>query len=377
MRFTGPLLYIVVSRLASRICAGMVLISLFFAGNARAQDAGAPPTHDRTSSLSWIRMPGAESCVPTQELARDVEVRLARTVFVSASQADVSIEGRIDRKGAPNHWHATIILRDSKGATVGTRELDRVDASCSGMNEQLALVIAVMIDPDAALARHTTPAPTPPPTSTAPPPPPPPPPVEQTKPTPPPIETKTLEPKHPQKKAEPWFFEASAAAFGEVGLTPNPGFGLGVSTLLEAPHIPIALDGAAAIFFDSTASASGAASTSFTLGYLSGGLCPLRFRNDRLQVFGCLISQLGLLRAESQGFATQTGDKLAFLYNIGLEARASLRIAGPFALRTGISWVVPLIRFPFDYENGNTSTQIFQVAPVALMGDLGIGFEFP
>ncbi len=378
MRFSRPLLYIVVSRLANLVCAGMVLISLFFAGNARAQDAGASPAHDRTSSLSWIRMPGAESCVPTQELARDVELRLARTVFVSASQADVSIEGRIDRKGAPNHWHATIILRDSKGATVGTRELDRVDASCSGMNEQLALVIAVMIDPDAALAHHTSPTPTPnpPPTATTPLPPPPPP-IEQKNPTPPPIETTTPEPKHPQKKAEPWFFEASAAAFGEVGMTPNPGFGLGVSTLLEAPHIPIALDGAAAIFFDSTANASGGASTSFTLGYLSGGLCPLRFRNDRVHVFGCLISQLGLLRAESQGFATQTGDKLAFLYNIGLEARASLRIAGPFALRAGVSSVVPLIRFPFDYERGNQRVQIYQVSPLAVTGDLGIGFEFP
>ena len=90
-----------------------------------------------------------------------------------------------------------------------------------------------------------------------------------------------------------------------------------------------------------------------------------------------MISQLGLLRAQSEGFATQTGDKLAFLYNIGLEARASLRIAGPFALRAGVSWVVPLIRFPFDYDRAGTSAQIFQVAPIALVGDLGIGFEFP
>ncbi|MEO8877528.1 MAG: hypothetical protein ABI461_18175, partial [Polyangiaceae bacterium] len=70
-------------------------------------------------------MPGAESCVPTQELAREVEIRLGRPVFVSASQADVSIEGHIDRRASQNHWHATIILRDAKGATLGTRELDR------------------------------------------------------------------------------------------------------------------------------------------------------------------------------------------------------------------------------------------------------------
>jgi hypothetical protein len=362
----------------------MVLISLLFARNAQAQDAA---THDRTSSLSWIRMPGAESCIPTQELARAVELRLARTVFVSASQADVSIEGRIDRKGAANHWHATIILRDSTGATIGTRDLDRVDASCSGMNEQLALVIAVMIDPDAALSHPAPPPPIPTTTPTQNPNPPPTPtatttpqnspPTEKQN---PPAETKApaTESKSPTKKADPWFFEASAAAFGEVGMTPNPGFGLGVSSLIEAPHVPIALDGAAVIFFDSTANADGAtASTSFTLAYLSGGLCPLRFRDDRLHLFGCLISQLGLLRAQSSGSATETGDKLGVLYNIGLEGRASLRIAGPFALRAGISAVVPLIRFPYDDDRAGQSVQLFQVAPVALTGDLGIGFEFP
>jgi len=164
-------------------------------------------------------------------------------------------------------------------------------------------------------------------------------------------------------------------------MTPNPGFGLGVATLLEAPHIPIALDGAAAIFFDNTATATGAdgkiATTTFTLAYLSGGLCPLRVRTDRFHAFGCLISQLGFLRARNEGYATQVDDKLAVLYNFGLEGRASLRIAGPFALRAGVSWVVPLIRFPFDYDRGGSSTPLFQVAPVALSGDLGLGFEFP
>jgi hypothetical protein len=374
------LLYIEARALGFAGALGMVLISLLFAGNALAQDTTAPATHDRTSSLSWIRMPGAESCIPTQELARAVEARLARAVFVSASQGDVSIEGRIDRKGAANHWHATIILRDSKGATIGTRDLDRVDASCSAINEQLALVIAVMIDPDAALS-HPTPPPASTTTTPAPSPPPAPTPTTTT-PNPPPPEKQapienTSETKSPSKKADPWFFEASAATFGEVGMTPNPGFGLGVSSLLEAPHVPIALDGSAAIFFDSTADAPGGAATSFTLGLFSGGLCPLRFRKDRVHVFGCLISQLGLLRSESQGYAVSTGNKLGVLYNIGLEARASLRIAGPFALRGGLSWVVPLIRSPYDYDRGTQSVELFQVAPVALTGDLGIGFEFP
>ncbi|MEO8874795.1 MAG: hypothetical protein ABI461_04335, partial [Polyangiaceae bacterium] len=284
------------------------------------------------------------------------------------------------------------ILRDAKGATLGTRELDRTDPSCDGMREQLALVIAVMIDPDAALAPKAVPPPTPPVSTTAPAPTPTPttnrssnPPRVQTAtgttppPPPPPIESSPPSRKA-TKSADPWFFEASAAAFGAAGMTPNPVLGVGVSTLIEAPKIPISLDGAAVFFFDSTATASSdgkPAATNFTLGYLSGGLCPLRYRGDRVHVFGCLISQLGLLRARSEGFATGGDDKLGVLYNIGIEGRASVRIAGPFALRVGVSTVVPIIRSPFIYDRGDgSSATLFQVSPLAVTGDLGLGFEF-
>lgn len=169
---------------------------------------------------------------------------------------------------------------------------------------------------------------------------------------------------------------------GAAGLTPNPVFGLGVSSLLEAPHIPIALDGVAGVFFPSTAPASGvtggAASTSFQLAYLGGGLCPLRFRSERVHAFACLVSEFGLLRAESQGFSRATGDKYAGLYNVGAEGRFTLRIAGPFALRAGVSAVVPLVRFPFTYDRGDgTRVTLFQVSPVAAVGDIGLGFLFP
>src|SRR5689334_7531634 len=51
----------------------------------------APAYAQRTSSLSWVRLPGAETCIPTQTLAERVEQRVGRQVFVSASQADLSL----------------------------------------------------------------------------------------------------------------------------------------------------------------------------------------------------------------------------------------------------------------------------------------------
>src|SRR5207249_5003 len=94
-------------------------------------------------------------------LARSVEERLGRHVFVSAAEADVSVEGRIEKRAAhaTSAWHAVITIRDSKGALLGTRELDRTDPSCASMNEPLALVIAVMIDPEAKLSSTPTPIP--------------------------------------------------------------------------------------------------------------------------------------------------------------------------------------------------------------------------
>src|SRR5688500_19747658 len=109
-------------------------------------------------------MPGADACIATQPLARAVEERLGRETFVSAAQADLSVEGRIE-KNPKGGWRAVITMRDPKGALLGTREVERDDASCDAMSEPLALIIAVMIDPDAATRPKTEPAksePTPP-----------------------------------------------------------------------------------------------------------------------------------------------------------------------------------------------------------------------
>src|SRR4051812_4022025 len=130
----------------------------------------ASASEGRTSSLSWLRMPDADACIATQALARSVEERLGRHVFVSAADADVSVEGRIEKRKSGKGWHAVITIRDGKGALLGTREVDRPDASCEGMNDPLALIIAVMIDPEAKLSSSSSPSsppPLPPPESTA------------------------------------------------------------------------------------------------------------------------------------------------------------------------------------------------------------------
>src|SRR5579871_52850 len=79
----------------------------------------------QSASLSWVRLAGADGCVATQDLARDVEERLGRTVFVSASEADVSVEGHIEPSQPGAGFHAVLSIRDSKGTLLGTRDISR------------------------------------------------------------------------------------------------------------------------------------------------------------------------------------------------------------------------------------------------------------
>ena len=53
-----------------------------------------------TSALSWVRLPGSESCITAPELGARIEKHLGRAALVSPSVADVSIEGRAEASGS-------------------------------------------------------------------------------------------------------------------------------------------------------------------------------------------------------------------------------------------------------------------------------------
>ncbi len=105
----------------------------------------------RTSSLSWVRLPGAESCISTQKLASAVEKRIGRRAFVSASQADISLEGRVERLDG-TLWRATLVMSDPRGRNLGGRVLKAEGEDCAVLEPSLILVVAIAIDPGAALS---------------------------------------------------------------------------------------------------------------------------------------------------------------------------------------------------------------------------------
>lgn len=342
-----------------------VVAALFASSRGHAGDDRPAP---RTSSLSWIRLPSADACVSTQDLARDVEARLGRAVFVSPSRADVSVEGRIERD--QNSYVATITLRDGKGAILGTRELRRDGASCDGMREPLALVVSVMIDPDAALrpapapSASQAPAPSataapPPPTASAPPPPPPPPP-------------------EPARPRAPFRFDAGASLAGAAGLLPGVALGLGVDGILEPPDF-IGLRAFGSVWLDdSVAVPPGAGRATFSLLMAGAGLCPVGLRGDRLAFYACASGELGRMTSRGSGFDLASPDGQSWLVAASLDARLSVKVGGPFALRAGLSGLAPLVRDRFVARlPSGAEDEIFRASPVVGIGEVGVGVVLP
>ncbi len=344
----SPFIVTRIRRHVGSLVPTVTAVMMVSARAALAQGATPPP---RTSSLSWIRLAGADECVPTQELARDVEERLERTVFVSPAQADVSVEGHIEPAAAPPGWMATIVLRDAKGTVLGTRELRREDVSCKELREPLALVIAVMIDPDAALRDAAKP--------------------------PSVIVKEVIRPPATEIKAPPWRFDGGASLIGGLGLLPNPALGARGGGLIEPPNF-IALQGFGAVWFDNTASTSGSGRATFSLMVLGGGLCPLRWHGDRLSAYFCANSHLGLLKSRGQGFDQPRPDEQKVYVAGAIEGRLSLRVLGPIAIRGGIEVAVPLLRDTFVYRRSDgTQAELFRMAPVVAVFDLGLGVVLP
>lgn len=345
-----------------------------------APRASAAP-EGRTSSLSWLRMPGADECIATQALARAVEERLQRPgkVFVSAAQADVSVEGRIEKK-KPQGWRSVITIRDAKGQLLGTRELERPDASCESMTEPLTFVIAVMIDPEAAMRKPEPTPPAPEPTPRPEPKPEPEPAVVTTTTT----STSTTADKPPAppattKPKEPWRMEGGADALVAFGMLPGVAPGGGVYGILFPPGIPVGFRGFGAVFPSvlglNTADKDGA-SASFDMLWLGGSVCPTA--RGRVNWMVCLGGLLGATRPRADSKSRGIDESILPIWNAVLELRTSFTIVSPIGATAGIGGMLPLLRPEVDYRTSAGGTDVlFQTGHVAATADVGLGFVAP
>jgi hypothetical protein len=118
------------------------LLSLAWIGRAMPSAAQTLPA--RGPVLNWVRLAGAESCIASVELAKRVEQRLGRAVFVRANDAIIVIEGRVGPNRAGG-FASVIRVSDADGTLYGVRELSVADADCHKLDEIVSLVMAITI----------------------------------------------------------------------------------------------------------------------------------------------------------------------------------------------------------------------------------------
>jgi len=313
------------------------------------------------AALSWVHLAGADACIGTHALARAVEERLGRVVFVPARDADVVVEGSIERRGGD--WRAVLVARDKADHEIGRRALVVSDAgpSCDAMTKPVVDAVVDLV-PALAIAVGT---------------------VEEKK------KADALEKAREQRAAaavtaRPRLgLEAGASFTDSVGLMPElTAIGVGFDALVETRRL-LGLRGFLSFWADRTARPG----DDFSMALAGGGPCVAlvhaqiaRASESPLTLRACVEGELGVLRARSSDAFAQVRPSAAVLVNVDAGLRLTIPVTGPFVARGGASLVVPLLRERFIAGSAlapGADTEVFRVSPVAMIADVGLGVAFP
>jgi hypothetical protein len=368
--------------------AGAVLIgclALLCGGRARALDAHRP-------GLNWVRLPDAESCLSSAQLAARVEARIGRVLFVTPDEADVWVDGFV-RKGAVQGWDVMLDVSDPEGHVLGKRDMHFDGDDCAVIDEGVALVIAVTLYPNTGLTEGGVPLdagvaggldslfggePVDPDPATL-----------------PAAAAEQTRAGERTTKAAPARGAADDAANVEhsraprwsaaVDAEPTIGFGqLPGTSLAFAAHVQIAPPGiwpielGAATFLERTVHASdmvdGEARFELRLATLT--ICPWQPAPVPGLEF-CAGAELGQLRVEPGGFAALQPTSKDLVANLLGTAVMRAPIVGGLYLRGALVVGLPLIQRGYAYQTpAATSRQLYRMPQVAGRAEIGLGWRF-
>lgn len=325
-------------------------------GGAAEQASGPSAAGPRTSSLSWVRMPGAESCISSRALAEAVEARLHRTVFVSAARADVSVEARVSHEEEPPGWHAVIVLSAADGTELGQRELTSEEPSCDALSPLLALVISVMIDPDAQLAPEEPEEP-----------------EEPAHPADPEVIVRTERVEVPVVHG--WRVELTGGAGAAFGVLPRAAPSLSGSIFFVPPRF-LAFEVESVLHPWARASGESPAEGVFLMAQVGALVCPLGWRQEDTSVHACAGVQGGVLRIKESGFSGAVTDE-RFVAHAVVRGRVAYRLSRYFLAWARLGLLVPLRRLHFRYPDmTGTQRTLFEPWPVGGSLELGLALVF-
>lgn len=296
--------------------------------------------------------PGTEACVDQARLARSVERRLKRRVFVAEAEADLRF--RVAFVASGEQLEARIELSNRDGTPRGTRSLVTT-GHCSKLDDSLALSVALLVDEPPEPEPEAAPAPA----SPAP-----------AAPVTPPPKPRSIEiPPEVAAPREPWHGGVIASGKGSWGVLPDirPAFLLGLR--LVPPRFPaIILQGEAYLPADAERDADSGAR--FRLLRAGLALCPELARGARASVAVCVGQQVGWLTAEGYGFdhdATQR--RLQYSFTLAGEGR--LRLFSPVSLRGAAGVELPVTRDRFT-SAGRNAQELFRPALLGISAEIGL-----
>jgi hypothetical protein len=336
-------------------------------------------------ALHWSRGRGAEACIDPRSLAERVEA-ITGPCLVAASVADVSIEAHIEQP-ASDRFALRVTVTQLRGRGSGERFLSFTTSDCRSLDRAIALVIAVLIDPDSG--SEGLPAELswlrPEETSAA----------EQLR-----EEAATLQPiaaasgntSHAQPAAArgsaqpppnqspreppdvtPW--QLSVGMFAGSG--PSPVAGAGLLAALARNMLPWLAVGMQLRAAGGLEPLSVEGSRSVTTQQLGLALlaCPRAALGTVWRIQGCLGPELALLFASGRGFSS---DETAILGSFGASARLALehRVVAAW-------WLAALGLLQWDaappsvhYQRGVEATRVFTARSLTLQAALVIIYEF-
>lgn len=291
----------------------MRLLAVFFSFVASTASAQAP------TSLRWSRAPGAETCIEAVALAAAVEARLAREVFTEGST--LVIEGEV---GPSATGYVVQLMLRSGAEVVGERTLESRRPRCSGLDDSLVLMVALLVEVGEQAIEVTLPAPpvdddAPAPDSS----PPAAAPVDDTPPAPPPSWARLA---------------MTLGARGAIDALPGPA--VGVQGAIELGR-PVALRVAGAYLPEVSVEAGAGRAARLSLAVAQVGACADGAPVAWLELGGCLSLSAGAVQGSGIGFDVSRAGTLPWLA-LELAGRARISLMGPLAVELALGLEVPV-----------------------------------
>jgi hypothetical protein len=377
---------------AARLPLRAALLVCSLLASARPCDARDVP---QGVALNWVRLQGAEACLPASELSERVERRLERSLFVVDAAAVLSIDGAVQPSAAG--FHVRLALSDRAGRVLGERMLESADVDCRKLDEAVVLVIAVMLFPQGALAADggraldtgsdrlleevfrdepdqlelsaaevATTAPAAADVSA-------PPPSNASRDAPPTVVAADSRTQTTRRE----LISASAAGIVAAGSLPAISTGIEIAVLVSPSGLwPLRLSAAYFPEQQRRASQLSSGATSFGLSQVAAAVCPWQLGVDlHAQLCGGLA--LGLLRVTSVGYAQGSIHESDPTLDAQAQFDVQWHVLDHVLVQLGTGLALPMIQHSYAYQGLDAQSRpLFRTAQLSGRVGLGLGVGF-